>query len=92
MTRVSSTGGCGGEASPPQTLQLPPQKVLTINTISGFMFFCALVIDTQKWAQKLCMLHTQLIFAHNLSPKQKILDETLHVPDGTSQFQLNSSS
>ena len=26
---------------------------------------------------KLCMLHTQLIFAHNLPPKQKILDETL---------------
>ena len=23
------------------------------------------------------MLHTQLIFAHNLPPKQKILDETL---------------
>ena len=72
-------GGAGGKL-PPQTLQLPPQKVLTINTISnnknsGFMFFRALVIDTQKWAQKLCMLHTQLIFAHN--PKQKILDETL---------------
>ena len=32
------------------------------------MFFRALVIDTQKWAQKLCMLHTQLIFAHNLPP------------------------
>ena len=44
------------------------------------MFFRALVIDTQKWAQKLCMLHTQLIFAHNLPPpKQKILDETLMV-------------
>ena len=45
-------GGAGGKL-PPQTLQLPPQKVLTINTISnnknsGFMFFRALVIDTQK--------------------------------------------
>ena len=35
------------------------------------MFFRALVIDTQKCAQKLCMLHTQLIFAHNLSPQTK---------------------
>ena len=26
------------------------------------MFFRALVIDTQKWAQKLCMLHTQLSY------------------------------
>ena len=68
-------GGAGGGGKlPPQTLQLPPKKVLTINTISnknsGFMFFRALVIDTQKWAQKLCMLHTQLIFAHNLPPPQ----------------------
>ena len=73
-------GGAGGEASPPTS----PQKVLTINTISnnknsGFMFFRALVIDTQKWAQKRCMLHTQLILASTQSspPKQKILDETL---------------
>ena len=68
--------GGAGRKLPPQTLQLPPQKVLTINTISnnknsGFMFFRALVINTQKWAQKLCMLHTQLIFAHNLPPQTK---------------------
>ena len=61
-------GGAGGEASPPTS----PQKVLTINTISnnknsGFMFFRALVIDTQKWAQKRCMLHTQLILASTQS-------------------------
>ena len=52
--------GAGGEGS------FPP-NVLTINTLA-LCFFCALVIDTQKWAQKLCMLHIQLIFAHNLPP------------------------
>ena len=31
--------------------------------------------------QKLCMLCTQSIFASNLPPKQKILDETLYVSD-----------
>ena len=74
--RVSSTGGCGGEAFPPPNPPTSPPKVLTINTISnnknsGFMFFRALVIDTQKWAQKLCMLHTQLIFVHYLPPQTK---------------------
>ena len=63
VCRVSSTGGCGGEASPPNPPTSPPKSFDNKN--SGFMFFRALVIDTQKWAQKLCMLHTQLIFAHN---------------------------
>ena len=53
-TRVSSTGG-GGELPP------PPKKKKFDNIYSGIMFFRALVIDTQKWAQKLCMLHTHAI-------------------------------
>ena len=58
-TRVSSTGGCGGgEASPPNPPTSPPKSfdnTISNNKNSGFMFFRALVIDTQKWAQKLCI-------------------------------------
>ena len=68
---VSSTGGCGGEASPTN----PP---ISNNKNSGFMFFRALVIDTQK--NFACASHTiDLCTQSSPTNKQKILDETLIV-------------
>ena len=64
----------GGEASPPNPPTSSP-KVLTMNAISNnkklwlYVFSC--IGDWySKMGSKLCMLHTQLIFAHNLPPKQ----------------------
>ena len=106
MIRVSSTGGCRGEASPPNPPTSPP-KVLKIkclcvnknnsnNKIPRHYSFCALVNDTQEWAygtsQTWHAFHTIMQSAHTIfPPKQKILDETLMITCSHTHITLSVS-